>query len=346
MARVHLVSVEQKSVTGQTDRDVAFRLRESQSADRFGVHTLTDDPGAADLILFVRPLGEGTIFPYLFRHPLVRRYRRKCYLYDPNDRIVPLLPGIYPSVERAWDDPGRTRSGPYLLAEENPFLDEDHHDAPRSYLYSFLGTYFSAPVRSDLGRLDDPRGLCRDTFREGEQIWRHGTPEDGRNFRRRYLETTWASHFVLCPRGYGASSIRLFETMRAGRPPVILADAWVAPEGPCWERFSVRVAEADWRSLPALLAAREPAAAQMGRLARQQWEEWYSPPVLFHRLVEDCLGIARARRLPEPVATWVAALQMLRPSHQRHWARQTGLTHRLKKKLVRPNLFARQAPPA
>ncbi len=340
MARVHLVPIEEVSaVTGQPHRDASFRLRESQRADRFGAHTLTDDPGAADLILFVRPLGEGTIFPSLFRHPLVRRHRRKCYLYDPNDRIVPLLPGIYPSVERAWYDPGRTRSGAYLQAEENPFLDEDHRDAERRWLYSFLGTYFSAPIRADLGRLDDPRGCCRDTSREGEQVWRHGTAEDARQFRRRYLETTWASRFVLCPRGYGTSSIRLFETMRAGRAPVILADAWVAPGGPCWERFSVRVAEADWRSLPDRLAAREHEAAEMGRLARQQWEEWYAPAVLFHRLVEDCLSIGRARRLPEPAASWVAALQMLRPSHQRHWARQTGLAQRIKKFVRRP--FAR-----
>ena len=340
MARVHLVHIEQKGVTGPMHPDVSFRLRESQRVDRFGAHTFTEDPGEADLILFVRPLCEGTVFPYLFRHPLVRRYRRKCYLYDPNDRIVPLLPGIYPSVERAWYDRGRMRSGTYLLAGENPFLDEDHHDAERTFLYSFLGTYFSAAIRSDLGRLDDPRGCCRDTFQEGERLWKHGTEEDGRNFQRRYLETTWASHFVLCPRGYGASSIRLFETMRAGRAPVILADAWVAPEGPCWERFSLRVAEADWRSLPTLLAAREHDAAEMGRLARQQWEEWFSPPVLFHRIVEDCLSIARTRRIPEPVATWIATLQMLRPSHQRHWARQTGLAQRLKK-FVRRNPFSR-----
>ena len=118
MARVHLVSVQQKSpLDGRPYPDISFCLRDSQRVDRFGVHTLTDDPAAADLILFVRPLGEGTVFRYLWRHPLVRRHRRKCFLYDPNDRIVPLLPGIYPSVERAWHQPGRTRSGAYLLAK-------------------------------------------------------------------------------------------------------------------------------------------------------------------------------------------------------------------------------------
>ena len=331
MSRVHLVPFGSKPLAvDPAPERVVNRLRESQAADRFGVHTLTDDPDEADLILFVRTLTEGMVFANLLGHPLVRRYRRKCYLYDPNDRIVPLLPGIYPSVERAWQSRGRTRSGTYLVAEENPFLDEDHADAERTYLYSFLGAYFSAEVRANLARLEHPRGLCRDTYDESQQVWRHGTPQDQRNFRRRYLETTWASQFVLCPRGYGVSSIRLFETMRAGRAPVILADEWVPPDGPAWERFSLRVPERDWATLPGLLEAREHEAAAMGRLARQQWEEWFSPPVLFHRLVEDCLGIARTRQVPEPVASWIAYGQMLRPTHQRHWARQTGRAQRMK----------------
>lgn len=343
MARVHLVPFGTKPPSDDpAPTRVAARLSDSQRVDRFGVHTLTDDPGAADLILFVRALTEGMVFSRLLGHPLVRRYRRKCYLYDPNDRIVPLLPGIYPSVERSWHSRGRTRSGSYLLAEENPFVDEDHAGAERRYLYSFLGTYFSAEVRSRLGQLDHPRGLCRDTYEEGRRIFQTGATEEIRAFRRRYLETTWASRFVLCPRGYGVSSMRLFETMRAGRAPVILADEWVPPDGPDWERFSVRVGEADWAALPALLEAREPEADGMGQIARQQWEEWFSPPVLFHRMVEDCLSIGRTRRwLPEPAASWAAYAQMLRPTHQRHWARQTGRAQRIKDALRVGRFFGR-----
>jgi hypothetical protein len=51
------------------------------------------------------------------------------------------------------------------------------------------------------------------------------------------------SKFVLCPRGYACSRWRLFETMMAGRVPVIISDQWVPPEGPAWERFSVRVSQ-------------------------------------------------------------------------------------------------------
>ena len=125
--------------------------------------------------------------------------------------------------------------------------------------------------------------------------------------------------------------MRLFETMQAGRAPVILADDWVEPDGPAWERFSVRVREEDYESIPARLEALEPEAAAMGRLARRQWEEWFSPPVIFHRMTEDCLGIAdTSRTLPEPAASWAAWTQMARPSHVRHWLRATGKAQDLK----------------
>ena len=49
---------------------------------------------------------------------------------------------------------------------------------------------------------------------------------------------------MICPRGWGSSSIRLFEVMEMGRVPVIISDAWVN-EAPKWADFSVRVSEAD-----------------------------------------------------------------------------------------------------
>ena len=129
--------------------------------------------------------------------------------------------------------------------------------------------------------------------------------------------------------------MRLFETMRAGRPPVILADDWVPPDGPAWERFSVRVREEDYRSIPARREALEPEAAAMGRQARQAWEEWFSPAVIFHRVTEDCLSIARTpRRLPEPLASWAAWTQFARPSHVRHWLRALGYTRGIKDTLL------------
>jgi hypothetical protein len=105
--------------------------------------------------------------------------------------------------------------------------------------------------------------------------------------------------------------------MRMGRVPVILADTWVRPAGPCWERFAIRVPEKDFKNIPRLLEEREIQAVEMGELARAEWDRWFSEEVLFHHLVELCLDIQRNRRIPEGLARWSAYLHYLRPFHFR-----------------------------
>jgi len=142
-----------------------------------------------------------------------------------------------------------------------------------------------------------------------------------REYWRRYAEICKASKFILCPRGMGASSVRLFDAMRMGRVPVILSDQWVSPEGPCWDKFTLRVREADFDRIPALLEQLEPKAVEMGMLAYAQWEEWFSPAVCFHHVVEWCLDITKHRRIPESLARFIPFIQYLRPFHFRHLLR-------------------------
>ena len=192
------------------------------------------------------------MFRRLLAHPLVRRHRARCFLYDLNDRIVPVLPGIYPSVERRWHHRARTRSGPYLEESANPFLvyDPDFTATPLPLQLPGRG----AQRRRCAGRLaamgHGPRGLFVDTSARAEQIARYGTADERREFARQYAEATTLSQFVLCPRGVGVSSRRLFETMAMGRAPVVLADDWVPPDGPAWERSCVFIPEADCERLP------------------------------------------------------------------------------------------------
>jgi len=106
-----------------------------------------------------------------------------------------------------------------------------------------------------------------------------------------------------------------------GRVPVILSDQWVEPEGPCRDKFSLRVREADYAQISALLERYESKAVEMGMLARAQWEEWFSEPVCFHRVVEWCLQIKRDRRIPEKIARFIPFIQYLRPFYFRHLLR-------------------------
>jgi hypothetical protein len=137
------------------------------------------------------------------------------------------------------------------------------------------------------------------------------------NDRTHYGDILARSKFVLCPRGYACSSWRLFESMKAGRVPVIISDQWVPPAGPTWESFSIRVRQNHVLQIPEILERHEPNAAIMGRLARKAWEEWFSQEVTFHRIVEWCLHLKQCRH-DHVISNLVPYIQLLRPFFVRH----------------------------
>jgi hypothetical protein len=315
VAKVLLLSATPRDDRTDYNRAPLEALRESARVDRFRRHSLEENAHAADLILFAEFYGGGFHFERVRAHPVVRRHRAKCFLFSSNAQVIPFLPGVYASLDGRWSS-RRTCGGFYLGLPRNEFSTFTSPDEGLPYLYSFMGSVENAPVRRELAQLSHPRGFFQDTADEFVRLLqREMSPREPRDYFRRYAELTKASKFVLCPRGLGAATVRLFETMRMGRAPVILSDEWVPPKGPNWEKFSLRVAEKDFRRIPELLEEREHMAVPMGQLARREWEEWFSEEVAFHRVVESCLEIKRRRRVPESLARWPVYLQLARPFH-------------------------------
>jgi hypothetical protein len=317
MANVLLLS----AAPGDDDnynRGAYVRLKRSAEQGTFHDHCLTNEPAAADLILFAELKGAGPYFESVRRHPFYREFREKCFLFCANAFVIPFLPGVYASIEKRWLS-NRIRSGFYLGVSENEFLQPTPPRDDLPYLYSFVGSAVNAPVRRRLIELRHSRGFLQDTSAEYQRVLhRLSTADEVQNFWRRYAEVMQGSKFVLCPRGLGVSSVRLFDTMRMARVPVILSDNWVEPIGPAWREFSLRIPERNFHCIPDLLAKREDCAVAMGRMAREQWENWFSEDVCFHRTVEWCLDIRRHRRFPERIAALFPYLQYLRPFHFRH----------------------------
>jgi hypothetical protein len=321
MAQVLLLCVAQDDNGNDYNRGAFLKLKRSAAAGGSKNHFLVDDPDSADVILFAELKGAGPYFELVRRHPFVKHYREKCFLFCANAFVIPFLPGVYACIEKRWRS-RRTIPGFYLGVSENKFVRFTPPAEEQPYLYSFVGSLRNAPVRRLLAELRHPRSLIQDTSADYDRVlYGRVQPDELLNFWRRYAEVMEASKFVLCPRGLGASSVRLFDTMRMGRVPVILSDDWIEPPGPCWKRFSVRIQERDYAQIPALLEAREGDALSMGKLARQQWEEWFSDEVCFHRVVDACLRIQSQRRIPEKWLRFIPFLQFLRPFHFRHLLR-------------------------
>jgi hypothetical protein len=332
MAQVFLTSVtEDRPGSLDAHRFALRHLRACAGQDRRQQHRVSDDPAGADLILFVEGHGDdaaGEHFEQVRAAALYREHAGKCFLYSGIDRVIPFLPGIYPSIERRWSWPGWTRGGCYLVPP-NPFMAERPHAVAKEHLASFFGACGKLPVRHQLMTLSDrPDFLMRNTTAPFVGAIHRGDDLTLAAFKRDYVHTSLASKFVLCPRGMGPSSIRLFESMELGVAPVVIGDDWVEPVGPRWSDFCLRVAERDVALLPALLAAREHEHQERGRRARQAWEEFYAPWSLFHTLVEDCLALSRTRRIPLRGMQLAVHAHLARPCHLRKMVRKVRATLR------------------
>lgn len=329
MAKVLLYSIALEDDTvEELHRGAYERFVESAGLDRFGKHTLTRDPEQADLIIFTEIGAQGIFAEPIRHHPYFRKYREKCFIFDPDDHSVPILPGLYAGLAQKDYLPARTRTGYYLRREENPHLYFHEPISTPVYLGSFIGTFISYPMRRLLAGLPKDQFLIEDTTGVLFALKRGDGEHLRDSYYVRYVESMAQSAFALCPRGVCRGSIRLFEAMRIGRSPVILSDGWVPPARVDWGACSITVAEKDLFKLPEILAAHRGQAAEMGRRARIEWEKYYSPQVCFHWLVEDCLEMLALRTVTEKSAQRRAWLQLLNPHCLRIYIRSKKQMYR------------------
>ena len=263
---------------------------ELAARDTHGVHCVTTDPEAADLILFVDPqLPHRWTLDAIRAHPFVSKYPQKTFIYDERDLNWCVLPGIYPSVLASVYDSRRQRAYSYFRDFGTPLTSETLAEtAPPDLLFSFMGAP-NHKVRRNILSLSDSRAYIEDTSHA--KFYDYSAKRDEQALQKQrlaYAEIMKRSKFVLCPRGHGTSSFRIFETLRAGRVPVILSNEWVEPTGPDWAGCSLRVQENAVASLPHFLKQHEPKFEEMSVCASQTYAEWFAPNVIFHRTIEQC----------------------------------------------------------
>ena len=276
--------------------------REAAGRDRFRLHTLANGPDEADIILFADARHDLSDWQFkrIRHHPLARRYPAKCFVYCMMDQPWCGFPGLYTCMPRSALQPQRQRACAYL-GLGNTLVAEGSADvagAEPDLLFSFIGRNCHS-VRGAVLALSHRRAEVSDSSRVD---FFNGGEWGTRDARERYAAVMGQSKFVLCPRGSGTASFRLFETLAAGRVPVIISDDWVPVDGPDWAVCSVRVAERDVGGIPALLERLERRWEAMAVAARQAWAEHFAPDVIWHRMIESIADIRRTRGvLPERV---------------------------------------------
>lgn len=273
---------------------------------------LVGSPEEADFILFPEYLdalldnvGLEGARAFLRALPLFNAYPERHIFYAHHDNCLPFrLPSVFfqTSINR-FDRDARAFAIPYP-AQWMQDIVPDFDFSRLRYLTSFNGNIASTPIRGELvlavqqeQRLsvyaDPVAGFHCHTASKEQQEQR----------RRRFLETLADSLTVLCPRGEGLNSIRFYETMAAGRIPVLVSDTCLLPyeEQIDYSGFCLKLAEQDIPQAGRILADWIVATGsnrlfEMCRQARTTWERYFSQSAT----LQHCIAIlTRLRDQPE-----------------------------------------------
>lgn len=297
-------------------------LRKLHSLSTPRLHEWCENPEEADIIFLTN--ADQKWGAELEKNSLPKRFPGKSFALSEQWEPPFLLAGIYANAPRSPFGRGRFRTGSYILHHpdfHNAFVDaydyhaESHRRAP-DLLASFLGRQCH-PVRDRLFALTFDRDeiLVEDT--STFNAFTHSAEGKLEN-QRRYFEICLRSKFILCPRGAGPNSIRLFEALRLGIAPVIISDDWIPCEGPQWEKFAIFIPEKDVEKTGDIIRGLQSEYVERGKNARLAYENFFSPETYFNYLVNSATSALQARVVPERlfVALW-PAYRLLRGAKRR-----------------------------
>jgi hypothetical protein len=294
-------------------------LKEYAAKDRHARHELVDSAADADAILFTENTHfDDYLFSNLSEHPLVKAFPEKVFMYNESDKPWSALPGLYCSMPKRFFQPSKQIAFPYLSTPNEFIKDVYKRDVERKWLFSFVGSV-SHRSRRDVVALGDVSRGVKDTSEFN--VW--DCTDDVKAAQGSvFADTMAASWFMLCPRGIGTSSYRLFETLEAGRAPVIMSDQWVPTPHINWD-FAIKVREKDIKNIPEILRSVAGEAKERGDAARAAWESAYAPDTMFDTVCEsvawlieehqhkgEAHPLRQLRKLA--IATDLAAIQSLR----------------------------------
>ncbi len=287
------------------------------SDKRYG---LADRPESSDVIL-IGNVREEDWARRIRGHKLINRYPHKSFSMSDADRPLVLHHGMYTSGVKSIFNLGRVRTGSYTLYSDeylNPYIQahqcSEQSAIKKEYLLVFIGRRNFEPPRA--ARLRDAIFNLKferpDILIEDSSSFKRWSLDNDKvealKRQKHYYDRLVRSKFSLCPRGDGTNSLRLFESMQLGVAPVIVSDQWILPTGPKWDEFSIAIKEKHIRNVEKIVRAHENDFKTMGDLARRAYEGYFSDPVYFNYVVDNCLDIVRRQVIPEAVCWRLNAL--------------------------------------
>jgi Exostosin family len=268
--------------TAYEDLEPVTSMREAAFLSKNKKYEMVDNPDISDIIFFVENshYNYDRFFRKLKNHPLIKKYPQKVFMYNPHDKPWLVLPGLYASLPKFFFDEEFIAAVPYI-ENINSFIKYEPRIVPE-FLFSFIGSPNSSARRTIL-KLNYKRCFV------SASLNKMFSNEDLTDVKLKYANILTQSKYVLCPRGAGTSSFRLFETMQAGRIPVIISDGWVPPIGPSWNTFALFISEKNIHLIPQILEEDEPNWLHKSELSRKTWELFFAPDVIFNYFIDNIM---------------------------------------------------------
>ncbi len=206
-------------------------------------------------------------------------------VWDWGDRPTGRYSGFYCSLPKPLFDCRRHRTFVYPVAFNEMVGEFPQADA--KFNFGFIGG-LTASVRERLFSILQPRAAVDNAIYKVQGAdWAKVSDRKGSVVKSEYAEFLRMTKFILCPRGYGVGTARLFETMKAGRVPVIISDQYVPPAGIDWNACSISIRERDISTIPAVLSSRLADWPKMAAQARDAWRLHFSEAHLVRYLIEQ-----------------------------------------------------------
>jgi hypothetical protein len=264
-------------------------------------YTIVSQPSAADICIV--PWGEYITYELAQVLRPITRKDVETIVWEFCDWPTGRESGFYCSLRRRLFDPTRHCSISYPV-RFNEFvahapLDEATLD------FGFVGQ-MSAGVRVRLmERFGPVASSLNATMIDASgvvpwQMFGHA-PEGG---KRLYADFIRKTKFILCPRGLGTSSIRLFEALMSGRVPIIISNNYVLPTlqgSTTWQDAALFVRESRIETIPTVVGENLPRWETMANSARRLWEENFSDETVIDLIASNLKRIAATQvrdRLP------------------------------------------------
>ncbi|MCP9199570.1 glycosyltransferase family 47 protein [Gramella sp. GC03-9] len=223
----------------------------------------------------------------LLADPVISEFPHKVFTLNSEDSATGLLKGLYTSLPRERFNSTENAIVPFMQFP-NEYVFERLDEVPGAkYLASWRGNVKSNKLRRKLLELyqDDNRFLLETT-----NSWLNHSESE----KRAYVRLILQSKFSLCPAGWAPVSFRIYESMALGRCPVIIADSYVPPAGPEWEKFSLFFPERKINRLASFLKENEYRAEDLGKKAFEAWEKYFNSDCITKYYADAVLALIKS----------------------------------------------------